>query len=80
MEKLDETKTYEWVKESMRRANAKYREANREAFNARQKKFYDLHKNDEVYKERLKAKARAYYQKKKIQKLTEAETDKMEIL
>ena len=45
----EERKTYEWIRETMRKANQKYRNANRERFNQMQKNFYEAHKEDEAY-------------------------------
>ena len=49
MEKIIEPRTYEWVKENMRKANERYRSSNRERFNQKQKEYYDSHKADEEY-------------------------------
>ena len=49
MDKIIEPRTYEWVKENMRKANERYRSSNRERFNQKQKEYYDSHKADEEY-------------------------------
>ncbi len=49
MEKIIEPRTYEWVKENMRKANERYRSSNRERLNQKQKEYYDSHKADEEY-------------------------------
>jgi hypothetical protein len=51
---------------SMRKANKKYRETHKEKFNEYQKKYYHDHKQDEVYMNRQREKAKRYYQKKKL--------------
>jgi len=59
---------YQWVRESMRKANTKYRNSNREAYNLIQRKYYETHKDDEEYKQKLRTKALAYYYRKKAKK------------
>ena len=59
---------YQWVKESMRKANAKYRNSNREAYNFKQRKYYETHRDNEEYKQKLRTKALAYYYRKKAKK------------
>lgn len=59
---------YERHLENTRRANKKYREANREKLKQIAKNYYDAHKNDEEFKEKLREKARKHYEKKKLTK------------
>ena len=68
MDEINVVVPYGWVKESMNRANKKYRESNRERYNEKQKKFYDAHKDDEEYKQKMRTKALAYYYRKKAEK------------
>ena len=60
MEKKIEPRTYEWVKENMRKANEKYRNSNRERFNQKQKEYYNSHKEDEEFKQKMRKKALDY--------------------
>jgi len=65
---------YGWVRDSMLRANAKYRASDRKAFNLKQKKYYDNHKDDPEYMEKMRIKAREYYYRKKAQKQIQIES------
>ena len=58
MEKSIQPRTYEWVKEKMRKANERYRNSNRERFNQKQKEYYESHKNDEEYLQKMRERAR----------------------
>lgn len=53
---------------SMRKANKKYREANKESFNEYQKQYYHAHKHDEEYMKKQREKAKRCYYKKKQEK------------
>jgi len=64
----EERKTYEWIRETMRKANQKYRNSNRERFNQMQKNFYDAHKGDEEYMQKRRKNALEYYYRKKAEK------------
>jgi hypothetical protein len=54
--------------ESMRKANKKYRENNKEYFNEYQKKYYQKHKDDENFVKMQREKALKYYYAKKLKK------------
>jgi len=75
MEKIIEPRTYEWVKENMRKANERYRISNRERFNQKQKEYYDSHKADEEYMQKRRKKALDYYYRKKAEKTKQVEAD-----
>ena len=66
---------YQWVQAAMKRANAKYRRVHREEYNLKQKKYYDAHKTDQEYMEKMRKKAREYYHRKKSEKRRQLETD-----
>ena len=73
MEKKIEPRTYEWVKENMRKANERYRNSNRERFNQKQKEYYDYsRKEDEEYKQKMRKKALDYYYRKEAEKAEQA--------
>jgi hypothetical protein len=59
---------YEKIRESMRKANEKYRNANKDELNKTQKEMYDITKMDEEFKQKTRAKALAYYYRKKAEK------------
>lgn len=75
MEKKIEPRTYEWVKENMRKANERYRNSNRERFNQKQKEYYNSHKEDEEFKQKMRKKALDYYYRKKAEKAKKAEAE-----
>ena len=75
MEKTIEPRTYEWVKENMRKANERYRNSNRERFNQKQKEYYDSHKEDKEYKQKMRKKALDYYYRKKAEKAKQLESE-----
>jgi len=75
MEKTIEPRTYEWVKENMRKANERYRNSNRERFNQKQKEYYNSHKEDEEFKQKMRKKALDYYYRKKAEKAKEADAE-----
>lgn len=54
---------------SMRKANKKYRENNKERFNEYQKQYYQKHKNEESFIQKQREKALKSYYKRKAQKL-----------
>jgi uncharacterized protein YukE len=64
--------------ESMRKANKKYRENNREKFSEYQKQYYQNHKNDENYVKMLREKALKSYYKRKNEKSTNVINDNAE--
>ena len=75
MEKIIEPRTYEWVKENMRKANERYRNSNRERFNQKQKEYYNSRKEDEEFKQKMRKKALDYYYRKKAGKAKEIEVE-----
>ena len=56
---------FEKLRESMRKANEKYRKANREELNRKQNALYEINKTNEEYLRRARAKALAHYYRKK---------------
>ena len=66
---------YQWVREAMRKANTKYRSVHREEYNLKQKKYYDAHKTDHEYMEKMRKKAREYYHRKKSEKRRQMEVN-----
>jgi hypothetical protein len=66
---------YQWVREAMKKANEKYRSSHREEYNLCQKKYYDAHKTDPEYMQRMRKKAREYYHRKKAEKRRQMEPD-----
>ena len=57
--------------ESQKRAIKKYQQNNKDKVNQIQKKYYDAHKNDPIFIEANRRRAKEYYERKKIKKLTE---------
>lgn len=64
--------------ESMRKANKKYRENNKEKFSEYQKQYYQKRKNDESYVKMLREKALKSYYKRKAEKATNVINDNTE--
>lgn len=64
--------------ESMRKANKKYRENNKEKFSEYQKQYYQKRKNDESYVKMLREKALKSYYKRKTEKATNVINDNTE--
>ena len=58
---------YQKYLESMRKANKKYRENNKEKFNEYQKSYYQKRKNDEHFVKMQREKALKSYYKRKAQ-------------
>ena len=71
----EDRKTYQWIRESIRRANRKYRNSNQERYNQIQKDYYHAHKEDEEYMIKLRKKALDYYYRKKTERTMQAEAD-----
>jgi hypothetical protein len=59
---------------SMRKANKKYRENNRDKFNEYQKLYYHEHKHDEEYMQKQRDKSKRSYHKKKAEKQQKTES------
>ena len=57
--------------ESQKRAIKKYQQNNKDKVNQIQKKYYDSHKNDPIFIEANRRRAKEYYERKKIKKLAE---------
>jgi|LauGreDrversion4_2_1035121.scaffolds.fasta_scaffold277855_1 hypothetical protein len=60
---------------SMRKANKKYRENNKEKFREYQKQYYHNHKHDETYMQKQRDKAKKSYHKRKAEKQQQQNID-----
>jgi len=76
--KLTPLEKYEKIRESMRKANEKYRNANKDELNKKQKEMYDINKTNDEFKQKTRAKALAYYYRKKAEKKAQEDAASIE--